>query len=148
MVPSILVVCVGNICRSPIAERLLAAKLAERGSSIRIASAGLAAVTGHAADADAMLAASAQGVSLDGHVARQFTYALGAEHALILVMESGHRRDILKTAPDLFGRIMLFDHWTGGTGIADPYRRGVQFHQDIAAQIDAAATVWVDRLAT
>lgn len=147
MFQSILVVCVGNICRSPAGERLLAAKLTERGSAIRVSSAGIAALEGHAADTDATAVASAHGVSLDGHIARQFTHALGAEHALILVMEPGHKREIIKSAPDLSGRIMVFDHWLGGKGIADPYRRSIQFHEEVFAQIEAAATAWADRLA-
>lgn len=147
MFQSILVVCVGNICRSPVGERLLAAKLAERGSDIRVSSAGIAALEGHSADADAAAVASAHGVLLDGHIARQFSHALGAEHALILVMEPGHKREIIKSSPNLSGRIMLFDHWLGGKGIADPYRRSIQFHEDVFAQIEAAATAWVDRLA-
>lgn len=143
---SVLVVCVGNICRSPVGERLLATRLLERGSQIKVSSAGIGALVGHGADADAASVAAARGVSLDGHVARQFTHGLGAAHSLILVMEAGHKRQIMQSAPDLSGRIMLFDHWTGARGIADPYRRSLQFHQEVFAQIDQAATAWVDKL--
>ncbi len=146
LVSSVLVVCVGNICRSPVGERILARSLAERGSAIRISSAGIAAVVGHAADDDAKAVAAANGVSLDGHIARQFTHALGAENALILVMEAGHKREIVKSAPGLSGRIMLFDRWTGEKGISDPYRRSRQFHEEVFAQIDAAGTAWVTML--
>ncbi|MBR2657094.1 MAG: hypothetical protein IKD58_11525 [Loktanella sp.] len=57
---SILVVCVGNICRSPLGERLLATKIAERGLDIRVASAGIAALEGHGADEDATAVAAAR----------------------------------------------------------------------------------------
>ena len=143
---SILVVCVGNICRSPLGERLLAKKLADRDLDIRVSSAGIAAVVGHGADRDATSVAAARGVSLDGHVARQFTRDIGLEHALILVMEAGHKQSIVKSAPDLSGRIMLFDQWTAASGIADPYRRSIGFHEEVHSLIDRAATAWVDKL--
>lgn len=143
---SVLVVCVGNICRSPVGERLLTAELAARASDITVSSAGIAALVGHGADDLAAAVAAENGVSLEGHVARQFSRELGAAHALILVMEQGHRREIIAAAPDLSGRVMLFDHWTGGKGIADPYRRSRQFHEEVFAQIQKAASTWADKL--
>lgn len=143
---SVLVVCVGNICRSPVGERLLASRLSERGADIEVASAGIGALVGHAADEVATSVAAEHGISLDGHVAQQFSRDLGSRYALILVMEPGHRREIVNSAPDLSGRVMLFDHWKGGKGIADPYRRSRLFHEEVFAQIDAAATAWVDKL--
>jgi len=144
---SVLVTCVGNICRSPLGERLLAARLADRGSAITVASAGIAALGGHDADETASAVAAEHGVSLAGHIARQFTHEIGLAHDLILVMEPGHRREIIRTAPDLSGRVMLFDHWRGGTGIADPYQRSRAFHEEVFTQIDAAASDWAARLA-
>lgn len=144
---SILVVCVGNICRSPLGERLLATRLAHRGLDISVSSAGIAALEGYGADADASAVAAGHGVSLDGHVARQFSHQIGSEHALILVMEAGHKQSIIKSAPDLSGRILLFDQWTGARGIADPFRRSVDFHEEVFMQIDKAANAWVDKLA-
>ena len=146
MFRSVLVVCVGNICRSPVGARLLSARLAERGSEITVTSAGLGALVGHAADAAAAAVASDHGVSLDGHVARQFSRDLGLAHELILVMESGHRREIIRAAPDLSGKVMLFDHWQGGNGIDDPYRQSREFHEAIFAMIDAAARSWAEKL--
>ena len=143
---SILVVCVGNICRSPLGERLLFAKIAERGLHMAVSSAGIAALAGNGADEDAASVAAARNISLDGHVARQFTYEIGAAHSLILVMEAGHKREIVKTAPDLSGRIMLFDQWTGAAGIPDPYRRSITFHEEVFVQVEKAASAWVDKL--
>lgn len=147
MFSSVLVVCVGNICRSPVGERLLQAKLSSLGVTLRVTSAGVAALVGHAADEMAAEVARTHGLSLDGHSARQFTHALGLEHDLILTMEPRHRREILKAAPDLSGRVMLFDHWTGANGIADPYQRSRQFHAEVFDLIDTAATSWTSRLA-
>jgi protein-tyrosine phosphatase len=144
---SVLVVCVGNICRSPVGERLLKARLHTQGSAIRVSSAGIAALVDHPADPTATEIARAHGLSLEGHSARQFTHELGQEHDLILTMEPGHRREIIKAAPDLSGRVMLFDHWTGGKGIADPYQRSRAFHAEVFAVIEKAGTAWATKLA-
>lgn len=146
MFQSILVVCVGNICRSPTAERLLSTKLLKKNAHIEVSSAGVAALVGKPADETAAAVAAEHGLSLEGHVARQFSRAIGAEHSLILVMEAGHKHDITTTYPELSGKILQFDHWTGATGIADPYRRSLELHKLVFDQIDAAATAWVDKL--
>ena len=142
MIRSVLVVCVGNICRSPVGERLLAR--AHPGLTVR--SAGLHAVVGSGADADAAAAAAEIGLALDGHVARQLTDDLGRAHDLILVMEPGHRAEIMRRFPELSGRTMLFDQWTGGNAIADPYRRSFEMHRATRDKIAAAAAAWAARL--
>lgn len=142
MIRSVLVVCVGNICRSPLGERLLADALPD----LRVGSAGLAAVVGAGADDTAAEAAAETGISLDGHVARQLTDAMGRDHDLILVMEPGHRAEISRRFPQLSGRTMLFDHWTGAKGIADPYRRPLEAHRTCRDQITAAAQAWIAQL--
>lgn len=140
---NILVVCVGNICRSPVGERILAARLPRS----LVTSAGIGALIGHEADKTAANVARSHGVSLDGHVARQFTPMIGGESDLILVMEPGHRREIGRQAPHLLGRIMLFDHWTEGKGIPDPYQQSQDDHENTFHLISAAANAWATRLA-
>lgn len=141
-VGSILVVCVGNICRSPVGERILARDL----PNSTVTSAGIGAVVGAPADATMSEVAQAEGLSLEGHVARQFTPEIGAAHELILVMEAGHRAEIARIAPHLLGRTMLFDQWLGGKGIPDPYRRPIEEHRAAFSQIRSAAEGWVSRL--
>ena len=146
MFRSIVVVCVGNICRSPVGERLLDRHLNAGGTTMKVSSAGISALVGAPADETASDVASQYGIELRGHVARQFTREIGLENDLILVMESGHRREIIAAAPDLSGKVMLFDHWTGGRDIPDPYRRSGQFHEEVFALIDKAGTAWAARL--
>ena len=142
MFSSVLVICVGNVCRSPLGERLLSQAL----PGMTVSSAGLAAVEGAEADADAKAAAAEIGVDLGGHVARQLTTEIGARHDLILVMEPGHRAEIMRRFPELSGRTMLFDQWTGGNAIADPYRRSFEMHRATRDKIAAAAAAWAARL--
>ncbi|MEZ5752422.1 MAG: polysaccharide biosynthesis/export family protein [Paracoccaceae bacterium] len=147
MFKSVLVVCVGNICRSPLGERMLRTKLAEAGSDVVVTSAGIAALVDHAADETATEVAAAHGVSLDGHKARQFTAEIGMGNDLILVMEPGHKHEISRIAPAVSGRVMLFDQWVGGKGIADPYRLSREFHEEVFKQVAAASDAWVKRIA-
>lgn len=138
----VLVVCVGNICRSPAGERLLAALKPE----LQVSSAGIGALVGHPADATMSGVAATAGLSLDQHVARQFTADIGREADLILVMEPGHRTEIVRLAPQLSGKVMLFDQWTGARGIEDPYRRPPEIHRVVFHQIEAAAQAWASKL--
>ena len=141
-VRKLLVVCVGNICRSPLGERLLQAALPDT----MVTSAGIGALVGHAADAMASEVAAAHGISLEGHVSRQFSAEIGADQDLILVMEAGHKHEIARLFPQFSGRTMLFDQWTGQQGIADPYRQPREFHERVFAQISTAANGWLARL--
>lgn len=142
MIQSILVVCVGNICRSPIGERLLRQALPD----LRVTSAGLGAVVGAEADELATKAAGEINLDLSGHVARQLTEEIGSKHDLILVMEPGHRAEISRRFPQLSGRTMLFDHWIGEKGIADPYRKPIEAHRVARDKITKAAKSWIKRL--
>jgi len=146
LIDSILVVCVGNICRSPVAAQLLTVKLASARQAITIGSAGIAAMVGKGADPVVVERARRHGLSLEGHTARQFTSDMGMQHSLILVMEPKHRQHILHDTPQLAGRIMLFDHWTGARGISDPYQRSREFHDVVYERLEEAGAAWVARL--
>ncbi|MBR9842179.1 MAG: low molecular weight phosphotyrosine protein phosphatase [Rhodobacteraceae bacterium] len=140
---SVLVVCIGNVCRSPVGERVLQDKL----GTFRVESAGLGALVDHPVDETAATIASRHGVSVEGHKARQFVPELGEKADLILVMEPEHKQKIAESSPHLSGKIMLFDHWTKREGIPDPFRRSEEFHQLVFEMIDAAAEGWARKLA-
>lgn len=108
MFDSILVVCTGNICRSPIGKgyyNVLSGKI--------IKSAGTGALVGQNADRQAYNVASQNGLSLDGHKGRQFTSSLSREYELILVMEKYHMEQIGKIAPEARGKTLLYGQWIG-----------------------------------
>ena len=138
---SILVVCIGNICRSPTAERLLKQALPHK----TISSAGISALAGHAADDTATAVADQNGVSLEGHVARQLTREMCQQHDLILVMEQKHMEAVSRIAPEMRGKIMRYGHWLQ-RDIPDPYRQSreaFEFTYDLLAD---ATQAWAQRL--
>jgi protein-tyrosine phosphatase len=140
---SVLVVCIGNVCRSPVGERVLKDKL----PGVRVESAGLGALVGQPADETAASVAARHGVCLEGHKARQFDSRIGGAVDLILVMEPEHRLQIAESSPHLSGKVMLFDQWTGQKGIPDPFRRSEEFHERVFELIEAGAAAWAQKLA-
>ncbi|EKZ6357084.1 TPA: protein tyrosine phosphatase [Klebsiella aerogenes] len=143
MFDSILVVCTGNICRSPIGERLIKAKR----PGIKVDSAGTGALVGHKADESAIRVAEINGLSLDGHLGKQFTQKLASQYGLILVMEKRHIEHIDRIAPEARGKVMLFGHWLNQQEIPDPYRKSDEAFSYVFQLLNKASQLWVEKLA-
>ncbi|KAA0690828.1 low molecular weight phosphotyrosine protein phosphatase [Halopseudomonas laoshanensis] len=144
MIKSILVVCVGNICRSPTAEALLQAKLGNKG--IKVSSAGLGALVDKPVDATATEVMSAAGYSLPVHKARQLTPAMLREADLILAMESRHIQSIHAMAPESRGKTLLVGKWLDGREVPDPYRQQLPAFEHVFKMLDQATDAWLPYL--
>ena len=142
MFNSILVVCTGNICRSPIGERLLRQALPNK----RIDSAGTGALVGYPADPSSISVAQKHGLSLENHAGKQFTSALGRQYDLILVMEKSHIEQLGRMAPEIRGKTMLFGRWLDHRDIPDPYRKSDEAFESVYQLIEQACQRWVDKL--
>ena len=146
MFNNILVVCVGNICRSPIGEAALQKLLPDA----NVSSAGLAAeksrLVGKPADNKAILVAEENGIDLSSHRSQQVSSSLCAEFDLILVMEKGHIESITSIAPELRGKTMLFGQWIGQKDIPDPYKQSKEAFDYAYHLIEQAAQAWAKKL--
>jgi protein-tyrosine phosphatase len=104
----ILVVCVGNVCRSPLAERLLHKRfdeaLGERAGSVSVSSAGSRARVGAPMESNAVAELERRGGSADGFVARPLTEVLIKESDLVLTMTKELRSRVLEEAPGALRR--------------------------------------------
>lgn len=142
MFDSILVICTGNICRSPIGERMLRRALPEK----KIDSAGVGALVNHEADKSAIKVAEKHGLSLDNHKGTQFTGSMGRQYDLLLVMDHTHLEQVCKIAPEVRGKTMLFGHWLDGKEIPDPYRKSDEAFESVYQLIEQASQRWAVRL--
>jgi protein-tyrosine phosphatase len=96
----ILFVCTGNVCRSPMAERLFIAYAARsRYGDLKASSAGTHALTEHPIDPYAARVLEKLGGETSNFAARQLTRAIAADADLVLTMTKAHRDDVLKHAP-------------------------------------------------
>lgn len=142
MFNSICVVCIGNICRSPIGERLLQQAFPDK----IITSAGLAAEVGNSAYSKSVQVANEYGLSLEGHIARQLTKSICNQQDLILVMERYHIDGVCKIAPEARGKVMLYGHWLNETEIADPYGKNLVAFERAYSLLDKSAQAWINKL--
>ena len=144
MIRSILIVCVGNICRSPAAEKLFQYKLSGR---FTVSSAGLGAVIDHAIDPNMQRCLADAGITELTHKARQFTTEMAQRADLIMVMEKTHVDQIAQTASHVHGKTMLLGRWMEDAEVPDPYRRDAAFFTQVYQAIDRYVDEWVLRLA-
>ncbi|GEN29577.1 protein-tyrosine-phosphatase [Halovibrio variabilis] len=142
----ILVVCTGNICRSPVAAAMLQEGLAD----IDVMSAGLAAGKGGADERIAALA-KADGYDLGQHQARSIDRNLLANADLILVMSAKQRQVIARQWPEMLGKTLLFGMWRtdkpiDDRDIPDPHQRSDEVCQLVYDTIKTASSVWREKL--
>ena len=96
----VLVVCTGNVCRSPLVARLLQSRLdAWAPGQVVVTSAGTRAVVGQPMTRYAAAELTGVGGSPDGHVARQLTEEMLAEADLVLTATLAHRADVVTMLP-------------------------------------------------
>ena len=136
----ILVVCTANMCRSPMAEGLLRARLADAGlgDRVRVRSAGVRAPAGFGATDHGVTLLAARGIDISRHQARPLTDALLREADLILVMEEAHRSAIARQAPQHLAKVRLFTELAGGRDdVADPVGGTLDDYRRTLAGMDA-----------
>lgn len=142
MFNKILVICVGNICRSPMAEELLQQALADRGA--QVSSAGLGALVGHEADPTAQELMRERGLDISAHRARQISTDLIRENDLILVMEDWQQKDIESMHPPARGKVHRLGKW-GDFEIPDPYRKPRDAFERALSAIETGIEEWKNK---
>jgi len=146
--PNLLVVCTGNICRSPIAEAMLDAMLRARNRSARVWSAGISAPLGVPPDPNAKRASSELGFPLVPDKKSAVLTIIDVQIAdLILVMEGFQRHAISEMMPAATGKVFLLGHWNK-TEIDDPIGESREVFDRVATEIKLGCELWVPHLLT
>lgn len=97
----IMTVCTGNICRSPMAEFMVASAAAESGMAVEVDSSGTTAwELGNPIDPRAAAILAHHGITAADHAAREFQPVWFAERDLILALDTDHYEALLALAPD------------------------------------------------
>lgn len=137
----ILALCIGNICRSPLAEALLSRELPRH----QVWSAGLGALIGQPADPGSLLIAQEQGLDLSGHRAQQVSLLMCQKADLILVMEQTHKVQLEQQYPQVRGKVFRLGQY-GQFDIADPYRQQREAFDATWADITRGVADWAPRI--
>jgi protein-tyrosine phosphatase len=150
---SVLVVCTGNICRSPTGEGVLRHLAAKRGlgDRVRIASAGTHDYhVGECPDHRTLDHARRRGYDLSAQRAMQVTHRHFQEFDYILAMDRGHLRMLRNMAPEgakaRLGMFLEASRRWKGEDVPDPYYGGVEDFEQVLDMVEEAAEGWLDRI--
>lgn len=144
MFSNVLVVCVGNICRSPMAVALLRQRMAAPG--MLITSAGIHAVVDAPMDPQAEATLQRHHVPLHAHLARQVERHMLHRAELILLMENSQLHSVLKLAPEVRGKTFLIGKWQHEQEIADPYRQPTSAFEQTCELLSKCVDDWLPHL--
>lgn len=151
----VLFVCLGNICRSPVAEGVFRQKVRDAGLEdlIEIDSAGTGAWhVGNPPDRRMTATAKRYGVDLTTQRARQFVDTDLADFDHILAMDKSNLHDILylDEGDDFGQRVTLFRQWDpepGDYNVPDPYYGGDQGFEEVYGIVDRTTDALLKGLA-
>lgn len=150
-VPAILFVCLGNICRSPLAEAAFRARAADAGIVVTADSAGTGGWhVGDPPDPRAQATAFRHGIDISRYRGRQIESADFRRFTQIFALDHTNLADLARVAPaDATAEVgLLLDLVQGSEGesVADPYYGADAQFEEAWEQVDAAALALVSRL--
>jgi protein-tyrosine phosphatase len=151
----IALVCLGNICRSPMADVVLSAKLekAGLGDEVEVGSCGTAGWhVGKRMDERAAATLTAAGYDPTRHRARQYDPGWHATYDLVLAMDDDNRTDVLTTSrldtdgADRVRKFRDFDPVETGADVPDPYYGGPAGFEEVLSMVERTSTAIVTAL--
>lgn len=144
MFKSILIVCTGNICRSPIGEGLFRGHL--QSSGVKVTSAGVSAMVNWPADSLAIEVMRDRGYDISGHRAQQVTLPMLRETELILTLDQSHSDWLNRQFPQFRGRVHKILKWHKNQDVEDPYGKSKRSFEKSFDDISLGLEDWAKRL--
>lgn len=144
----IALVCLGNICRSPMAHVVLEAGLSEAGLSdvVTVTSSGTAGWhEGKPMDERAAATLTGAGYDASRHLARTFDADWHDDHDLVLVMDESNLRDVGGSG-ERVAMFRAFDPDEPGGEVPDPYYGGAAGFEEVLRMVERTATSLVSAL--
>jgi protein-tyrosine phosphatase len=145
----VLLVCTGNICRSPMAEVILRDALKREGlEGIEVSSAGIHALPGAETPPAATELLAGRGIDLSGHRGRQLEPSLTDEADLILVMDRYQLAMIEPLLPQTRGKVFLLRAFSpeGDSEIRDPFGGVAEDYRRCLSQIEESMRGLLERI--
>ncbi len=148
----ILMVCLGNICRSPLADGVLRKKVRDNGLSVEVDSCGTSSYhIGELPDARMMKTALSHGYDLSSLKARQFVKQDFVDFDVIYVMDSSNYNNVMSLANTVEdkNKVKFFLNElnpNSNMAVPDPYFGGDQGFEDVFNLIDSTTDVIINNL--
>lgn len=141
----ILTVCLGNICRSPAAEGLIAAHFHKNNINGEVASAGIHAMVDWPADPFSQkVMQEFYQIDISAHRAKQIDERMARYYDLILVMDDAQVKATQSLYPFASGKVHRIGKWRE-TNVPDPYRQSEKIFQDRIKLINDCVNDWVEK---
>lgn len=151
-VVKILMVCLGNICRSPMAEGILRNHVERAGLKVIVDSAGTSGYhAGSAPDFRAVRTLKKNGIDISGLSARQFTINDFDNFDFIYVMDTSNLINVLNLARNEKDKkkvilIMNEANPNKNQSVPDPYYGGIEGFEEVYTMLDQASTIILSRI--
>ncbi len=145
-------VCLGNICRSPMAEGILRARIEEAGKKVIVDSAGTSDYhTGESPDFRAIRTLEKRGIDISGLSARQFTVKDFDDFDFIYAMDASNLMNILSLARNDEDRkkvslILNISHPDSNRSVPDPYYGGMEGFDEVFKLLNEASILLLSKL--
>lgn len=139
----VLIVCAGNLCRSPFAEVYLRKKLQAAGVEAEVFSRGLLVLPNQYAPKIAQQVAAEFDIDLSKHISHPLLTPDLDRAGMVLVMDAGQRRRISEISPVSIGKVFLLSQPAGGEPVYDPMGGDAETFRQVYKEIISHVDAWV-----